>query len=137
MKPTITVNQYPIGWEWLDRVPLEDFNWLIEIFAILTDNTDTYNFVGYTDSETLPGGHQKICSVDKIPLANFLNEDQGYQTGISMYGHYIACKCLDISSEEEYMNQFTYILYKNTNQRTINYANKRKIPGIFRGTRSH
>lgn len=67
MKPTITVNQYPIGWEWLDRVPLEDFNWLIEIFAILTDNTDTYNFVGYTDSETLPGGHQKICSVDKIP----------------------------------------------------------------------
>lgn len=59
MKPTITVNQYPIGWEWLDRVPLEDFNWLIEIFAILTDNTDTYNFVGYTDSEILLG-HQKI-----------------------------------------------------------------------------
>lgn len=55
MKPTITVNQYPIGWEWLDKVPLEDFNWLIEIFATLTDNTDTYNFVGYTDSETLPG----------------------------------------------------------------------------------
>lgn len=70
MKPTITINEYPIGWEWLDRVPLEDFNWLIEIFAILTDNTDTYNFVGYTDSETLPG-HQKICSVDKIPLANY------------------------------------------------------------------
>lgn len=108
MKPTITINEYPIGWEWLDRVPLEDFNWLIEIFATLTDNTDTYNFVGYTDSETLPG-HQKICSVDKIPLANFLNEDQGYQTGISMYGHYIACKCLDISSEEEYMNQLTDI----------------------------
>lgn len=37
----------------------------------MTDNTDTYDFVGYTDSETLPG-HQKICSVDKIPLANFL-----------------------------------------------------------------
>lgn len=108
MKPTITVNQYPIGWEWLDRVPLEDFNWLIEIFSTMTDNTDTYNFVGYTDSETLPG-HQKICSVDKIPLANFLNEDQGYQTGISMYGHYIACKCLDISSEREYMNQYTDI----------------------------
>lgn len=33
MKPTITVNQYPIGWEWLDRVPLEDFTWLIEIFS--------------------------------------------------------------------------------------------------------
>lgn len=37
--------------------------------------------------------------VYKIPL----------ESGISMYGHYIACKCLDISSEEEYMNQLTDI----------------------------
>lgn len=44
-----------------------------------------------------------------VPLANFLNEDQGYESGISMYGHYIACKCLDISSEKEYMNQLTDI----------------------------
>lgn len=51
----------------------------------------------------------QVCSVDKIPLANFLNDDQGYESGISMYGHYIACKCLDISSEEEYMNQLTDI----------------------------
>lgn len=42
-------------------------------------------------------------------LANFLNDDQGYESGISMYGHYIACKSLDISSEEEYMNQLTDI----------------------------
>lgn len=32
-----------------------------------------------------------------------------YESGISMYGHYIACKSLDISSEEEYMNQLTDI----------------------------
>lgn len=44
MEPIITVNEYPIGWEWLDRVSLEDFNWLIEIFATMTDNTDTYDF---------------------------------------------------------------------------------------------
>jgi hypothetical protein len=56
-----------------------------------------------------PGHLKRICSVDKIYLANFLNEDQGYESGISMYGHYIACKCLDISSEEEYMNQLTDI----------------------------
>lgn len=31
------------------------------------------------------------------------------ESGISMYGHYIACKCLDISSEEEYINQLTDI----------------------------
>lgn len=113
MEPIITINDYPIGWGWLDRVPLKDFNWLIEIFSTMTDNIDTYDFVGYTDSETLPG-YQKIYSVDKIPLANFLNEDQGYEMGISMYGHYIACKCLDISSEEEYMNQYTD-RYLNTN----------------------
>lgn len=75
MEPIITVNQYPIGWEWLDRVPLEDFNWLIEIFSTMTDNTDTYDFVFYEDSETLPGHLKRICSVDKIPLANFLNEE--------------------------------------------------------------
>lgn len=23
MKLTITINEYPIGWEWLDKVPLE------------------------------------------------------------------------------------------------------------------
>lgn len=77
MEPIITVNEFPIGWEWLDKVPLEDFNWLIEI--------------------------------ERKGLANFLNDDQGYESGISMYGHYIACKSLDISSEEEYMNQFTDI----------------------------
>lgn len=27
MEPIITVNDYPIGWEWLANVPLEDFNW--------------------------------------------------------------------------------------------------------------
>lgn len=68
MKPTITVNQYPIGWEWLDRVPLEDFNWLIEIFAILTDNTDTYNFVGYMDSEILQIPLTDITIIDIISL---------------------------------------------------------------------
>lgn len=109
MEPIITVNEYPIGWEWLDNVPLEDFNWLIEIFSTMTDNIYTYDFVFYGDSEILPGHQKKICSVDKIPLANFLNDDQGYESGISMYGHYIACKSLDISSEEEYMNQLTDI----------------------------
>lgn len=109
MKLTVTVNEYPTGWGWLDKVPLEDFNWLIDIFATMTDNTDTYGFIFYEDSEILPSHQKKICSVDKISLANFLNEDQGYWKGISMYGHYIACKCLDISSEDEYMNQLTDI----------------------------
>lgn len=53
MEPIITINGYPIGWEWLDKVPLEDFNWLIEIFSTMTDNTDTYDFVGYTDKRNI------------------------------------------------------------------------------------
>lgn len=43
MEPIITVNEYPIGWEWLDKVPLEDFTWLIEIFSTMTDDTDTHD----------------------------------------------------------------------------------------------
>lgn len=35
MEPIITINEYPIGGEWLDKVPLEDFTWLIEITDIL------------------------------------------------------------------------------------------------------
>ena len=55
--------------------------------------------------------HQDIIVIDlKKHLREFIqDEDQGYESGISMYGHYIACKCLDISSEEEYMNQLTDI----------------------------
>lgn len=37
-------------------------------------------------------------------------ESQAIKESISMYGHYIVGKCFDISSEEEYMNQ-----YPNTN----------------------
>ena len=43
MEPIITINEYPIGWEWLDKVPLKDFTWLIEIFSTMTDDTDTYD----------------------------------------------------------------------------------------------
>lgn len=50
-----------------------------------------------------------VIEINRKELAYFLNEDQGYKSGISMYGHYIVCKCLDISSEEEYMNQYTDI----------------------------
>ena len=51
MEPIITINEYPIGWEWLDKVPLEDFTWLIEIFSTMTDDTDTYDFATF-DKET-------------------------------------------------------------------------------------
>lgn len=52
MGPIITVNEYPIGWEWLDKVPLEDFTWLIEIFSTMTDDTDTYDFATFDKEAT-------------------------------------------------------------------------------------
>lgn len=109
MEPIITINDYPIGWEWLDKVPLEDFTWLIEIFATMTDNTDTYDFATFDKEATNGEPPYPVIEINRKGLAYFLNEDQGYESGISMYGHYIVCKCLDISSEEEYMNQYTDI----------------------------
>lgn len=107
MEPIITINEYPIGWEWLDKVPLEDFTWLIEIFSTMTDDTDTYDFATF-DKEAANGEPPyPVIEINRKGLANFLDDDQGYESGISMYGHYIVCKSLDISSEEEYMNQLT------------------------------
>lgn len=109
MEPIITVNEYPIGWEWLDRVPLEDFTWLIEIFSTITDNIDTYDFATFDKEATNGEPPYPVIEINRKGLAYFMNDDQGYEPGISMYGHYIACKSLDISSEEEYMNQLTDI----------------------------
>lgn len=78
----------------------------IEIFATMTDNTDTYDFATFDKEVTNGEPPYPVIEINRKGLAYFLNEDQGYKSGISMYGHYIVCKCLDISSEEEYMNQY-------------------------------
>lgn len=72
-------------------------------------NTDTYDFATFDKEATNGEPPYPVIEINRKGLAYFLNEDQGYKSGISMYGHYIACKCLDISSEEEYMNQYTDI----------------------------
>ena len=36
MEPIITINEYPIGWEWLDKVPLEQ-NKEVQIYNNLYD----------------------------------------------------------------------------------------------------
>ena len=93
MEPIITVNEYPIGWEWLDRVPLEDFTWLIEIFSTITDNTDTYDFATFDKEATNGEPPYPVIEINRKGLAYFMNDDQGYEPGISMYGHFISrCK---------------------------------------------
>lgn len=73
------------------------------------DNTDTYDFAIFDKEATNGEPPYPVIEIDRKGLAYFMNDDQGYEPGISMYGHYIACKSLDISSEEEYMNQLTDI----------------------------
>lgn len=81
MEPIITVNEYPIGWEWLDRVPLEDFTWLIEIFSTMTDDTDTYDFATFDKEATNGEPPYPVIEINRKGLANFLNDDQGYESG--------------------------------------------------------
>ena len=115
MNPNIKVNGYPIGWEWLDKVPLEDFTLLLDVFATMTDNTDTYDFASYK-YKTIPGWViNPVIEVNRKGLADFLNEDQGYSGGIREFGNYVAMKALHIKSEEEYMDRYNEIL-ELTNQ---------------------
>lgn len=76
MEPIITINEYPIGWEWLDKVPLEDFTWLIEIFATMTDNIDTYDFATFDKEATNGEPPYPVIEIHRKGLANFLNDDQ-------------------------------------------------------------
>lgn len=115
MNTNIKVNGYPIGWEWLDKVPLEDFTLLMDVFATMTDNTDTYDFASYK-YKTIPGWViNPVIEVNRKGLAEFLDEDQGYSGGIREFGNYVAMKALHIKSEEEYMDRYNEIL-ELTNQ---------------------
>lgn len=115
MNTNIKVNGYPIGWEWLDKVPLEDFTLLMDVFATMTDNTDTYDFASYK-YKTIPGWViNTVIEVNRKGLAEFLDEDQGYSGGIREFGNYVAMKALHIKSEEEYMDRYNEIL-ELTNQ---------------------
>ena len=115
MNTNIKVNGYPIGWEWLDKVPLEDFTLLMDVFATMTDNTDTYDFASYK-YKTIPGWViNPVIEVNRKGLAEFLDEDQGYSGGIREFGNYVAMKALHIKSEEEYLDRYNEIL-ELTNQ---------------------
>ena len=64
-----------------DHVPLhfkEDFTWLIEIFATMTDNTDTYDFATFDKEATNGEPPYPVIEINRKGLANFLNDDQYY-----------------------------------------------------------
>lgn len=103
----LTINDYPIGWGWLKDVPLQDWEWLIDVFATMTDNTYTYSYITYAEEDGAK--LTDVTYVRTVGLAKFLYDDQGYLAGIREYGHYIAAKALDIKSESDYMNHYNDI----------------------------
>lgn len=107
MNRIFTIDEYPIGWGWLQQVPLKDWEWLLEVFATMTDNMDTYNYAVYDPIEFAPAGTpETLVGIKQVELAKFLCEDQGYLAGIREYGHYIAAKTLGIKSERDYMDHY-------------------------------
>lgn len=106
----LMLNRYPVGWNWLASVPLKDWNWLIEVFVTMTDDTTIYDYVVYDPIEFAPAGTpETIVGIKLIELAKFLYEDQGYSAGIREYGYYIAAKTLGVKSERDYRDQFEKI----------------------------
>lgn len=86
MEPIITVNEYPIGWEWLDKVPLEDFNWLIEIFATMTDNTDTYDYAGgFIINDTIDYIEIYEIEIEDEPFDEFLGNIITYASEYDLF----------------------------------------------------
>lgn len=86
MEPIITVNEYPIGWEWLDRVPLEDFTWLIEIFSTITDNTDTYDYAdGFIINDTIDYIEIYEIEIEDEPFDEFLGSIITYASEYDLF----------------------------------------------------
>lgn len=107
-KEILIIDGYPIGWGWLQKVQLEDWEWLIEVFATMTDNDDTYSYITYEEEEGAK--LTRITNVRTMGLAKFLYEDQGYYTGIRYYGYYLIAKSLGIKSEKEFIERYKEIL---------------------------
>lgn len=103
----LMLNGFPVGWNWLASVPLEDWDWLIDVFATMTDDTDTYQYITYAEEEG--GKLTDVTHVKTQELAKFLYEDQGYLSGIREYGHYIAAKAIGIKSEHDYLERYPSI----------------------------
>lgn len=80
------------------------YNYLshVQLNGLLENTQIVFTFI---DGDMKPAFYFEIPrDTNRYLILGILDE-----SGISMYGHYIACKCLDISSEEEYMNQLTDI----------------------------
>lgn len=79
---------FPKNYEWFYDIPDEDIEWVTDIIAVTTDNTQAYDCKGV------------------VELASFLWYDQGTEAGIHHKYTYLAAKQLGITSEEEFMTKY-------------------------------
>lgn len=97
-------NQYPIGWEWVAKIPISQMIFFYELMATVTDNTDIYDSLQCECEESYPYKITKIKSIDRIELAKFLDDDQGYEGGIEEHIKWIlATNVLHCTNMDEYM----------------------------------
>lgn len=97
-------NQYPIGWEWIDNIPLSQMKFFYDLMATVTDNTDIYSSLQCERMESYPYLITRILCVDRIKLAQFLNDDQGYEGGVQYHIKWIlATNVLHCTDFDEYM----------------------------------
>lgn len=75
-------NQYPIGWEWIANIPLSQMKFFYDLMATVTDNTDIYSSLQCERMESYPYLITKILCVDRIKLAQFLNDDQYFDYNV-------------------------------------------------------
>lgn len=61
MEPIITINEYPIGWEWLDKVPLEE--------EMITQYTCYYNAIKRWESN-----HKETEILHQLEISNLLEQ---------------------------------------------------------------
>lgn len=50
----------------------------------MTDNTDTYDFATFDKEATNGEPPYPVIEINRKGLAHFMNDDQGYETGISI-----------------------------------------------------
>ena len=97
-------NQYPIGWEWIANIPLSQMKFFYDLMATVTDNTDISSSLQCERMESYPYLITKILCVDRIKLAQFLNDDQGYEGGVQYHIKWIlATNVLHCTDFDEYM----------------------------------
>ena len=78
----IRVNEYGMGWEWVEKVGVEEFSWVMEIFSRIRDKSDSYEF-GRLDKEISNGeGGYGVMEMNRKGLGQLMNEEEGYKGGI-------------------------------------------------------